>query len=217
MKKLASIFAPCLVVAGAGLSAAAEKAPAPKAAKVSPAAPVKKKTMLFDGKSLNGWVRYLPKKEEIEDNWSAQEGVLRCEGKMVGYIRTKKSYGNYKLHLEWRWPEKASNSGVLLHVQGKDTSFPRCIEAQLKSGNAGDLVMMSGGALTIEGKRIKAKKEIGRWNTYEIICQDGAIKLIVNGVVQNEGEKADPASGYIGLQSEGAPIEFRNIYVEPVE
>ncbi len=188
---------------------------------------IKEKTVLFDGKTLDGWIGFLPKKEEIASNWSVTNGVLRCEGKPVGYIRTVHSYQNYKLHVEWRWPEKPSNSGVLLHRQGKDQSFPLCIEAQLKSGNAGDLVMMSGGALTVDGKEIVAKKfavakkkqssnekPIGEWNSYDIVCDNGAITITVNGVVQNKGIKAKPASGQIALQSEGAPIEFRNIYLE---
>lgn len=191
---------------------------------------IKEKTMLFTGKNLNGWVGFLPQKKEIAKNWSVAEGVMRCEGKPVGYIRTVDSYQNYKLHVEWRWPEKPSNSGVLLHRQGKDQSFPLCIEAQLKSGNAGDLVMMSGGALTVDGKEIVAKKfavakkkqasnekPIGEWNSYDIVCDNGAITVVVNGVVQNEGIKARPAGGQIALQSEGAPIEFRNIYLEPLD
>lgn len=198
--------------------------------KSSKSVTVKEKTLLFNGKNLDGWVGFLPKKEEVAKNWSVAEGVMRCEGKPVGYMRTVDSFQNYKLHVEWRWPEKPSNSGVLLHRQGKDQSFPRCIEAQLKSGNAGDLVMMSGGTLTVDGKEIVAKKfavakkkqssnekPIGQWNSYDIVCDDGAITIMINGVVQNEGIKAKPASGQIALQSEGAPIEFRNIYLEPLD
>ena len=191
---------------------------------------VKKKTMLFNGKNLDGLVGFLPKKEEIAGNWSVAKGVLRCEGKPVGYIRTESQYADYKLHVEWRWPGKPGNSGVLLHVTGKDQSFPHCIEAQLKSGNAGMLVMMSGGALTVDGKQIVAKKfaaakqkhpsnekPAGEWNSYDIVCNKGAITVSVNGKQQNAGNQAKPANGYIALQSEGAPVEFRNVYVEPVE
>jgi hypothetical protein len=202
---------------------------ADEAKKPSPVV-VKKKTMLFNGKNLDGWTGFLPQKEEIEKNWSAAKGVMRCEGKAVGYIRTVNSYANYKLHVEWRWPEKPSNSGVLLHRQSKDQPFPLCIEAQLKSGNAGDLVMMSGGAITVDGKEIVAKKfavakkknpsnekPIGEWNSYDIVCDNGAITIVVNGAVQNGGIAAKPASGQIALQSEGGPIEFRNVYVQPLD
>jgi hypothetical protein len=38
----------------------------------------------------------------------------------------------------------------------------------------------------------------------------------VNGMLQNEGAQATETSGKICLQSEGSPIEFRNIYVASV-
>ena len=55
----------------------------------------------------------------------------------------------------------------------------------------------------------------GEWNVYEITCQGDNIELIVNGVLQNTGSNANPSSGQIALQSEGGPIEFRNIYIVP--
>ncbi len=41
--------------------------------------------------------------------------------------------------------------------------------------------------------------------------------LYVNGRLQNGGRKATDTEGWICLQSEGSPIEFRNIYIEPLE
>lgn len=43
------------------------------------------------------------------------------------------------------------------------------------------------------------------------------VRSVVNGVEQNDGTNATPASGYIALQSEGSPIEFRNIYIESLK
>jgi len=40
---------------------------------------------------------------------------------------------------------------------------------------------------------------------------------VVNGVLQNKGTKATDTSGWICLQSEGSQIEFRNIYVKPID
>ena len=61
------------------------------------------------------------------------------------------------------------------------------------------------------------EKPAGEWNSYDIVCDNGAIRIVVNGAVQNGGIKANPASGQIALQSEGGPIEFRNIYVQPLD
>ena len=196
----------------------------------------KKKIMLFNGKDLNGWIRFIPddkpdaeKKWIVDKVWSVRDGVIRCEGVPNGYIQTTESYANYKLHLEWRWPGKPTNSGVLLHCAGIDMIWPRCAEAQLMHQNAGDFWLMSQATMTVNGEQIGPKraanakkknpsneKSAGQWNSYDIICDGKTITLFVNGLLQNKGSDVDPSSGPISLQSEGSPIEFRNIYIEHV-
>ena len=200
--------------------------------------PVKpgKKIALFNGKDLNGWIRFSPddkpddqKKWTVDKVWSVRDGVIRCEGKPNGYIRTTESYADYKLHLEWRWPEKPTNSGVLLHTAGIDRVWPKCVEAQLMHENAGDFWLLNHSTIIADGKQIGPKpyangkkkhpsneKPVGQWNSYDIICDGGKVTLFVNDLLQNEGTQANPSYGPICLQSEGSPIEFRNIYLEPV-
>ncbi len=200
-----------------------------------PVAP-KKKTPLFNGKDLDGWIRFSPddksgadKKWTVDGVWSVRDGVIRCEGVPNGYIRTTESYANYKLHIEWRWPGKPTNSGVLLHCAGIDMTWPRCVEAQLMHRNAGDFWLLNHSTIRSDGKQIGPKpyanakkrnpsneKPLGQWNSYDIICDGKSVTLFVNGLLQNKGTDADPSSGPICLQSEGSPIEFRNIYLEPI-
>lgn len=211
--------------------------PASEKTKPWPVAPTKK-TVLFNGKDLTGWVRFIPndkrdrqtKQWTAEKVWSVQDGVIRCAGKPAGYIRTCEHYANYKLHVEWRWVDKPTNSGVLLHRAGIDRVWPKCIEAQLMHRSAGDFWLLSGSTLTVGGKRVGPKgfanikkkhpsneKPAGEWNTYDIVCDGGTVRLTVNGLLQNEGTDADPAGGPICLQSEGSAIEFRNVYLEPLD
>ncbi len=189
-----------------------------------------KRVMLWNGKDFAGWTRFVPEAGvDVNEVWRVQDGVLYCSGKPNGYIRTANRYENYQLHVEWRWPETPTNSGVLLHAGGGDQVWPVCIECQLKSGSAGDFVLMGGAGLTVDGverrnpaqrfvvinkKAPTSEKPAGQWNTYDIYCRDGSIRCLVNGVLQNEGTKATPSSGWICLQSEGGPIEFRNLYVQ---
>jgi hypothetical protein len=63
-------------------------------------------------------------------------------------------------------------------------------------------------------KQQSSEKPAGQWNTYEIYCEKDTIRCSVNGVLQNEGTAATLTAGWICLQSEGSPIEFRNIYIE---
>jgi hypothetical protein len=201
-----------------------------------PVAP-KEKTVLFNGENLDGWIRFSPndkpdkdKKWTVDQVWSVRDGVIHCEGKPNGYIRTTESYSDYKLHVEWRWLDKPTNSGVLLHKRGIDRVWPTCVEAQMMHQNAGDFWLLSHSKITVGGKQIgpaayangkkkhpSNEKPVGQWNAYDIVCDGGTVRLTVNGLLQNEGTDADPSSGPICLQSEGSPIQFRNIYLEPLD
>ena len=180
---------------------------------------------LFNGKDMAGWVLQVKdpavKPEQV---WSVRDGAIRCEGQPFGYMRTDKAYADYRLHAEWRWPEKPSNSGVLMHITGADTVFPTCVEAQLKSENAGDLYCFGDVDFAERGpeksKLVRKQKPcnekpIGQWNSYDIVARGDTIELTVNGELQNRATRTRPAAGYIGFQSEGAPVEFRNLYLLP--
>ena len=180
---------------------------------------------LLNDQNLEGWQPCL-KDTSVDPAtvWSIKDGVLRCEGTPRGYLRTKEVYSNYKLHLEWRWPEKPTNSGVLLHISKPDKVWPKSIEAQLMNRNAGDFYSIDGTTFNelTDGRRVPKKhesneKEPGQWNTYDIICKDNTITLYVNGLLQNTATQTSVDSGMIALQSEGSPIEFRNVILTPLQ
>lgn len=52
---------------------------------------------------------------------------------------------------------------------------------------------------------------VGEWNHYRVLAQDGAVRLWVNGVEVNGARDCVPASGYLALEAEGAPVEFRGM------
>ncbi len=186
-----------------------------------------KSVALFNGEDFTGWKLFLPDENaDPADTWSVKDGVIHCTGTPVGYMRTEKEYENYRLRVEWRFPGAPGNSGVLLHVQGEDVVWPKSIEAQLQHEHAGDIWVIGGTTFkehTDKSNRRVLKKEKssekppGEWNQYEIICRDDSITLYVNGVLQNQATECTVTKGAIGLQSEGAPIEFRNIVLEPLE
>jgi hypothetical protein len=189
---------------------------------------------LFNGKDLSGWTYYLEDKtKKMEDVWSVKDGVLECKGSPVGYLRTEGEYENYVLSLEWRWPEgtkAGANNGVLLHTTepGALGVWPRSIEAQLANGNAGDIWVI-GTTISIDNTKKRrfdrrhlnltdgSEKPIGEWNKYVCVCIDDTVTLIVNGDVVNFAWDVSQTKGAISLQSEGAPIEFRNIVLRTIE
>jgi hypothetical protein len=192
-------------------------------------------TPLFNGKDLTGWKVFLdPKKrdqvKDPEQIFTVKDGILAVRGDINGYVRTEKEYGDYTLKLQWRWGEKTytkagnRNSGVFVHVTGEDKIWPKGVEAQLAAGRAGDFWLVDNFKLSVDQSRQDPKvsrhyfhlkddveKPAGEWNQYEITCDGGKIKLVVNGVFQNEGAHAEVMRGNIILQSEGAEIYFRDI------
>jgi hypothetical protein len=184
------------------------------------------KIELFNGRDFDGWLLFIGEGDADPGTvWSVSDGVIYCTGKPRGYIRTKTNWCNYKLHVEWRWPEKPGNSGILFHATGPDKLWPMCFECQLADGKAGDLKALRGTDFKEATDRVKRKvprkapsseRPAGQWNTAEIYCRDDTFRLFINDVFQNEGSEISHSSGSICLQSEGRPIDFRNIYVEPL-
>src|SRR5205823_1694497 len=93
---------------------------------------------LFNGKDLSNfeWVSSKPD-VKMDDVWSMHDGILHCKGTPAGYIKTKDQYTNFILHVEWRFI-KEGNGGVLIRKTGPDKVWPKSIECQLQSKNAGD-------------------------------------------------------------------------------
>ena len=50
-----------------------------------------------------------------------------------------------------------------------------------------------------------------QWNHYYIRAINGEIRLWVNGAEVCGGRACKPAQGYLALEAEGAPVEFRNL------
>lgn len=189
----------------------------------SPEEPKGKKIMLFNGKDLNNWVLKL-KDPAVNpaDVFKAMDGIIHVTGNPFGYMRTKDSYSDYRLHVEWRWPAEATNSGVFLHVQLPDTIWPRCFECQLQTGNAGDFICANGSDMNerkdksirnVKKMAQSSEKPVGEWNTLEIVCKANTIEVTVNGILQNRASGTSVNSGYICLQSEGKDILFRNVFL----
>ena len=187
---------------------------------------------LWNGKNLDGWKVALGGADDAAHGstkpWSVHDGVLVCDGSPVGYIRTVADYTNFELEIEWRFDPKLGpgNSGVLLRIVGPDQVWPKSIEAQLESRSAGDIWNIGEFPMRAEPSRTEGRhttkvnptneKPLGEWNKYAIRLDHGRLELRVNGELQNVAEACEVVAGKIGLQSEGAHIEFRNIRIRPL-
>ncbi len=181
---------------------------------------------LFNGKDLSDWVFFL-KDNNVDPVtvFTAANGIIHITGSPFGYMRTKGTYSNYRLHVEWRWPTEATNSGVFVHIQAPDAIWPKCIECQLQAGNAGDFVCMNGADMDEHTDKSSAmvkkmgpssEMPVGDWNIIEVVCSGNFIEVYVNGILLNKGTNTSINNGSIALQSEGKDIEFRNVFLIPL-
>ncbi|MDR1338597.1 MAG: DUF1080 domain-containing protein [Prevotellaceae bacterium] len=181
---------------------------------------------LFNGKDLNGWNFIVEKNSKPASQvYSVRDSIIHIKG-TLGYMYTKKKYSNCVLHVEWRWPVEATNSGIFVLIEDPKNPFPNGIECQLGAGNAGDLVLLGGSNLNeykappegrpdfpvLKKTNPSSEKPVGEWNHANIFVQDGVINVFINGIHQNAAS-SKVKSGYIGLQSEGRDIQFKNITV----
>ncbi len=184
------------------------------------------KVTLFNGTDLTGWVP-VTESESEEPVFKVEDGCIVVSGKPNGYLRTARQYGDYSLHVEWKWIGEGTNSGIFQRVQEGDKVWPAAYECQLMAGRAGDIVSL-GGACIAEvpydpevkfpmKKRVHQGAAIelpdGEWNRAEIICKGNKMIVYINGSLENEATLS-LTQGYIALQSEGGPLAFRNIYLE---
>ena len=186
-----------------------------------------KKTELFNGKDLTGWTLFVNPDTGVpaSEVFGVKDGVITISGDPYGFMMTEDSFGDYVLHVEWRWIGEPTNSGLFQRVIPAEKLWPDCAEVNLKAGSAGDMISFSptpfeemkesGGRFKTRISDEDVEKPSGEWNTAEIICEGTYIRAFINGVLKNEAHFVR-AEGHIAIQSEGGPLEVRNVYITPV-
>lgn len=186
--------------------------------------------VLFDGKDMSAW--------EGGDKWLVDNGVATSRG---GDIRTKASFGDCQLHLEWASPDVVSGSG-----QGRGNSgvfLGNLYEVQILDSFDNKTYFDGQAAALYKTKPplVNACRGPGQWQTYDIIynaprfdehgtiVKPGYLTVLHNGVlVQNHteilGETAyefppifkPHGAAPIRIQFHGNPVRFRNIWLRDI-
>ncbi len=200
---------------------------------------------LFNGSNLEGWHADVPEKDTIPgaiDPFFVRNGLLVSLGTPQGHLITNAEFKNYRLEVQYRFAGKPGNCGVLVHASTPRAlykMFPKSIEVQMMHENAGDFWCIvqdvrtdnmvarrgpesSWGVTERKERRIMnltdgSEKPLGEWNRMVIECLKDKIKVWVNGDLVNYGYDATTDSGQIAVQAEGAEVEFRKIYLTPIE
>jgi len=182
---------------------------------------------LFDGESLDGWTVV----NGATSTWRAEDGVILCSGFPTGVMRTDRTYENFVLELEYRHLVPGGNAGLFIWsdpIPARGVPFTRSVEVQVMDGREqqwftsdGDIFPIHGAVMTpVNGRGGSRAFPLERrsnpapmWNHYRLECLDGRVVASLNGRVVTEGYDASPRRGFICLESEGSPVEFREIRV----
>lgn len=196
---------------------------------------------LFNGKDLTGWHVDVPEMDNNPDAinpFIVRENMIVSLGEPRGHLITDSIYQDYKLEIDYRFPGEPGNCGVLVHAstpRALYNMFPKSMEVQMEHTNAGDFwcivedvevpnmearrgLKENWGTTEGKGRRIlkltdNSEAPLGQWNTMVIECRGNTIKVWVNGDLVNEGFNLTANKGQIGLQAEGAEVEFKKIEI----
>jgi hypothetical protein len=201
-------------------------------------------TSIFNKKDFSGWwgaatedpAKYLalpPEKlaakkkkslENIAKHWQVKEGVIHNDGHGL-FLTTEKNYADFELRLEYKLAPKA-DSGIYLRgipqVQLWDTTEAGGSWQHGAKKGSGGLWNNPKGA---PGKDplVHADSPVGEWNKMSVKLIGEKVTVILNGktVVDNatlsnyfDRKGGLPPKGPIQLQTHGAPVEWRNIFVK---
>jgi hypothetical protein len=151
-------------------------------------------------------------------------GILLCAGDRTGHewYRFDREFSNFDFHAESRFVPlnvegKKYNSGLFVR-NSKDGAIWH--QAQIGDGNGGYFF----GSTRIDGnvQRVNLHSEMlngelvkpaGEWNVFDIRADHGKMTLTVNGKVSSIMD-CQVESGFVGLEAEGYPIEFRNVKIK---
>ena len=177
---------------------------------------------LFPEKYQDAWTRVaIPPDHPVSNvaQWhiDPSKRIIVCDGNGGHeWLRFNRELANFTFHVKWRFtpvttPNPKYNSGVFFR-----NNLDGSIWHQAQTTLAGGYIF---GLTPIDGKptRFNLQKEMtedrvkpaGEWNTYDIRCVGDTCTLAVNGKVVNTA-KVGLAEGYVGLESEGYQITFKD-------
>ncbi|QVL34211.1 DUF1080 domain-containing protein [Telmatocola sphagniphila] len=170
---------------------------------------------LFNDKDLTGW-----KARQVNGThgWEVKDGLL-VNAKPGQDLVTEKTFTDFKLHAEFRYP-KGSNSGI--YLRGR-------YEVQIEDGYGHEPESHEiGGVYGFLTPRINASKPAGEWQSIDITLIGREVTVVLNhetiidrqtipGITGGALDSDEGKPGPILLQGDHGSIEFRNLILVPSE
>jgi hypothetical protein len=145
--------------------------------------------------------------------------TILCDGNGGhDWLRFNHVLGNFTFHLKWRFtPQPGThkyNSGVFFR-NNEDGSIWHQAQTATDGGYIFGVTPVDGKPTSFNERKDMKENRLhapGKWNTYDIRCVGSTCTLAVNGEVVNTIQTGVD-KGYIGLESEGYRIEFKDFKV----
>lgn len=172
--------------------------------------------VLFDGKNLSEW----KSRDGSEAKWKVENGVFTVV-KGTGDITTKRKFGDYQLHIEWKIPEDIDgksqargNSGLFLQDLSDDLKIPEYwYEVQILDNfnNATYVNGQAGSVYKQSPPLVNAMRKPGEWNVYDVsytaprFNEDGSlfsparVTVFHNGILVQDNFAIRGHTAYIGM------------------
>ena len=162
--------------------------------------------------------------------FSVKDGVLATTGRIQGVVYWPKKYKNFTLRLEQRVPSEWNDlddllqdqTGLLIFMTSKGGAIRPWGDNMIEvEGKYHELMRMSPiGGIKMEStldsvKRRQVINHVNQWQRIEVVSKDGIINGSLNGtLIATAKLLEDLPPGYIALQSQGGPVEWRNIRIK---
>ena len=180
------------------------------------------KINLFPANYQQMWTRVaIPPTHPVSDiaQWhiDAKKRAIGCDGNGGHeWLRFNREIGDFTFRVRWRFKPQPGNpsynSGVFFR-NDKDGIIWHQAQTTLAGGYIFGQTPVNGKLAWVNlEKQMKENrvKPAGEWNTYDIRCVGGTCTLAVNGKAVNTLQLS-VEKGYVGLESEGYPIEFKDM------
>ncbi|MFM8471871.1 MAG: DUF1080 domain-containing protein [Limisphaerales bacterium] len=166
---------------------------------------------MFIGGDFTGWRFSLQKAgDPWPENWKVKDGVIYLTGLMRPHLVTTREYGDFEMKFEWRAFKEKFNSGFYIRCK------PDAGNNQIRVDRNFEGAFLAG-SLTGAKAVPTLQKAVGEWNEWRVVVKGTAVTLWCNGKLAWEATGLAPERGHIGLQAEGAALEFRKLQIKELK
>ena len=174
---------------------------------------------LFEGEDIDQWVI------ENDGQFATEDRILKLNGG-TGWLRSKETFDDYTLVVEFRFLEEGANSGIFVRTgptsNEDEKGWPndgyqiQCMDTISGETPLGTMILYGAPPaeheIDLEALE-RAYMPTGEWHRFEITCRGEKVTVKLNSETVTRCTGVKNLSGHVGIQGENGNLEFRKITV----